>query len=206
MRTSRKAGLLVSTAVCGALALGAAGPAFAATSDSTVPSDSTSVAAPVPGADALAQQSALLGNAGGVLTPVTALVDAVLKADDGKLTEADATKHADAIKAALAKVTEAAPETPAAGALPGPAAADPGTELKAKAAAALQVKVDALIKASLAGDVKVTAAAVQATITATVNVLVSIVLGGGLPAADLPGLPTLPTIPGVAEVPTLPTL
>lgn len=204
MRISRKTGLLVSTAVCGALALGTAGPAFSSAPEA--PARSAAAAVPVPGAEQLAGQTKLLGDAGGVLTPVTELLDVVLQAPDGKLPEADAKKHGDAVKAAIGKVTEAAPKAPEGVALPvgGAQAADPGADLKAKATADLQAKVDALLAASAKGDAKATAAAVQATVTATVNVLVSITLGGGLPKANLPGLPEMPAVPGVDALPALP--
>ncbi|WP_328378331.1 hypothetical protein OG372_22640 [Streptomyces sp. NBC_01020] len=213
MRMSPKAGLLVSSAVCGALTLGIAGPAaYAAVGDAPAARPASAPAVPVPGADKLASQAKLLGDAGGVLKPVTDLVNAVLKAPDGKLPAADATKLADPVKAALAKVTEAAPAAPAAPGIPGgatgvsgaPAAPDPGAALKAKAAADLQAKVDALVKAVTTGKPTEVAAAVQAVLTAQVNVLVAILLGGGLPAANLPGLPALPTVPGVAQLPATP--
>ncbi|MBO0513917.1 hypothetical protein J0695_19240, partial [Streptomyces beijiangensis] len=118
MRISPKAGYLVSSAVCGALVLGAAGPAaYAAVSDAPAHSATASVV-PVPGADALAGQTALLGNAAGVLKPVTDLIDAVLKAPDGKLPAADADTLAASVKEALAKVTAAAPAAPAVPAVP----------------------------------------------------------------------------------------
>ncbi|NDZ77209.1 hypothetical protein G3I19_01440 [Streptomyces sp. SID10853] len=213
MRMSPKAGLLVSSAVCGALALGIAGPAaYAAADDTTAARSASAPSAPLPGADALLAQTKTLGDAGGVLAPVTDLLNAVLKAPDGKLSAADATKLADPVKAALAKVTAAAPAAPAAPGIPGgvtgvsgaPAAPDPGAALKAKAAADLQAKVDALVKASTTGSPTEVAAAVKAVVTSEVNVVVSVVLGGGLPAPNLPGLPTLPTVPGVPQLPATP--
>lgn len=210
MRMSPKAGLLVSSAVCGALALGIAGPAAYAAAPPARPASGP--AAPVPGADKLASQTALLSDAGGVLTPVTDLITAVLKAPDGKLSAADATKLADPVKTALAKVTAAAPAAPAAPGIPGgvtgvsgaPAAPDPGAALKAKAAADLQAKVDALVKTVTTGSPTKVAASAQAVLTAQVNVLTAILVGGGLPATNLPGLPALPTVPGVPQLPATP--
>ncbi|MER5438173.1 hypothetical protein [Streptomyces sp. NPDC002790] len=204
MRISRKAGLLASTALCGALALGAAGPAFSSVMDA--PSHSAP-AAPVPGADALAKQNAALAGAGDVVQPVTALVAGVLKAPGGKLSKEEAAKHAAGVTKALDGLKSGAKGAAgkAAGAFGGRAQA-PGAELVVKAAADLQAKVDALVKASAAGDAKATAAALQATLTGTVNVVVAIVLGGDLPAPDLKGLPKLPTLPGVDPAQTLPSL
>ncbi|MFJ5289836.1 hypothetical protein [Streptomyces sp. NPDC088348] len=213
MRMSPKAGLLVSSAVCGALALGIAGPvAYAAAGDASAARPASAPAAPVPGADKLAGQAKLLGDAGGVLTPVAALVDAVLKAPDGKLPAADAAKLGDAVKAALAKVTAGAPGAPAAPGIPGgvtgvsgaPAAPDPGAALKAKAAADLQTKVDTLVRTATTGSPAKVATAAQAVLASQVNVVAATLLGGGLPAANLPGLPKLPTVPGVAQVPAAP--
>ncbi|WP_425841022.1 hypothetical protein [Streptomyces fractus] len=202
MRISRKAGLLASSTLCGALALGVAGPAgpaFSAVTDS--PAHSAS-AAPLPGADALAKQNTALAGAGAVVQPVTDLVAGVLKAPDGKLPKDEATKHAADVKKALDGLKSDAKASTGKAAR----AQDPGPELVAKAAADLQVKVDALVKASAAGDAKATAAALQATLTGTVNVVVAIVLGGDLPAPDLKGLPKLPSLPGVSPAQTLPSL
>ncbi|WP_405777944.1 hypothetical protein [Streptomyces sp. NBC_00859] len=212
MRMSPKAGSLVSSAVCGALALGIAGPAaHAAAGGPRAARPVSAPAAPVPGAGKLLSQSKLLGEAGGVLAPVTDLLDAVLRAPAGRLPAADATKLADPVKGALARVTEGALAAPAAPGIPGgvtgvsgaPSAPDPGAALKAKAAGDLQGKVDSLVEASTTGSSAEVAAAVQAVVTSQVNVLVATVLGGGLPAANLPGLPTLPTVPGVPRVPAV---
>lgn len=143
---------------------------------------------------------------------MTDLVNGVLKAPGGKLPAAEAAKLADPVKAALAKVGEAAPAAPAAPGIPGgvtgvsgaPAAPDPGVALKAKAAADLQTKVNTLVKAAATGTPAKVAAASQSVLTSQVNVLTAILLGGGLPAPNLPGLPKLPTVPGVAQLPATP--
>ncbi|MFD7295265.1 hypothetical protein ACFV9W_18445 [Streptomyces sp. NPDC059897] len=209
MRVSRKAGLFVSSALCGALALGVAGPAGAAFSSvRDVPAGSGSgvSVAPVPGAEALAKQNAALAGAGAVVQPVTDLVAGVLKAPDGKLPKDEAAEHAAEVKKALDSLAAGAKGAAGTAGVPGGRAQAPGPELVAKAAADLQAKVDALVKASAAGDAKATAAALQAALTGTVNVVVAIVLGGDLPAPDLKGLPKLPSLPGVDPVQTLPSL
>ncbi|MFD3311699.1 hypothetical protein [Streptomyces sp. NPDC058694] len=290
---------IAAPALCATLLLGIAGPAaVAADHDSTRDSRSIAAQAPVPGADALLAQVKSLGDVGGVLKPVTDLLDAVLKADNGQLPAADAAKLADAVKAAIAKASAAAPaagaltppvkaereqavptappaptapaapatpavptapakpatpdavtspvepvapsapasptapakpaapatpvtpvtpvappaalpevpKLPAAPALPQPknaerAAAEVPLDLKADALKALQAAVDSLVKAATSGDVAGVAAAALAVVTGLVNVVVATVLGGGLPAANLPGLPKLPLPTGALPLP-----
>ncbi|WP_234048425.1 hypothetical protein [Streptomyces liliifuscus] len=288
---------IAAPALCATLLLGIAGPAaVAADHDSTRDARSIAAQAPVPGADALLAQVKSLGDVGGVLKPVTDLLDAVLKADNGQLPAADAAKLADAVKAAIAKASAAAPaagsltppvkaerdqavptapptptapaapatpavpttpakpatpdavtspvepvapatpttpakpavpatpvtpvtpvappaalpevpKLPAAPALPLPkdaqrAAAEIPLDLKADALKALQAAVDSLVKAATSGDVAGVAAAALAVVTGLVNVVVATVLGGGLPAANLPGLPKLPLPTGALPLPT----
>ncbi|TGA95515.1 hypothetical protein E2651_33970, partial [Streptomyces sp. MZ04] len=104
---------IATSVLCASLLLGTAGPVIAAENDSPHGSAQEAARAPVPGADALLAQTKTLGDAGGVLTPVTALLDAILKADSGQLPAADATKHADAVKGAITAATAAAPKAPA---------------------------------------------------------------------------------------------
>ncbi|MEV0554034.1 MULTISPECIES: hypothetical protein [unclassified Streptomyces] len=285
---------IAAPALCATLLLGIAGPAaVAADHDSTRDARSIAAEAPVPGADALLAQVKSLGDVGGVLTPVTDLLNAVLKADNGQLPAADAAKLADAVKAAIAKASAAAPaagavtppvkaerdqavptapptpaaptmpavptapakpatpdsatspvvpsapatpatpakpaapatpvtpvtpvappaalpevpKLPAAPALPLPkdaerAVAEAPLDLKADALKALQAAVDSLVKAATSGDVAGVAAAALAVVTGLVNVVVATVLGGGLPAANLPGLPKLPLPTGALPLPT----
>ena len=206
MRISRKAGVLASSALCGALALGLAGPAFSSVADAPARSAAGVSAAPLPGADALAKQNAALAGAGDVLRPVTDLVDSVLKAPDGKLPKDEAAERAAEVKKALDGLAADAKAAAGKAGAPGSRAQAPGADLVVKAAADLQAKVDALVKAATAGDAKATAAALQATVTGAVNVVVAIVLGGDLPAPDLEGLPKLPSLPGVSPAQTLPSL
>ncbi|MGA5500960.1 hypothetical protein [Streptomyces umbrinus] len=293
---------IAAPALCATLLLGIAGPAaVAADHDSTRDARSIAAKAPVPGADALLAQVKSLGDVGGVLTPVTDLLNAVLKADNGQLPAADAAKLADAVKAAIAKASAAAPaagaltppvkaerdqavptapptptapakpaaptapavpsvpakpavpaapdtatspvvpstpttpttpakpapatpvtpvtpvappaalpevpKLPAAPALPLPSGAERAVaevplDLKADALKALQAAVDSLVKAATSGDVAGVAAAALAVVTGLVNVVVATVLGGGLPAANLPGLPKLPLPTGALPLPT----
>ncbi len=59
------------------------------------------------------------------------------------------------------------------------------------------------MKATSAGSPAEIATALKTTLTATVNVVTSILLGGGLPAPDLPGLPKLPA--AAPKAPGLPS-
>ncbi|MFF5449062.1 hypothetical protein [Streptomyces sp. NPDC012888] len=74
---------------------------------------SAPASAPVPGADALLKQVSTLGNVAEVLRPATALVEAILKADEGKVPQADLDKHVTALKAAVDKLKASLPAAPA---------------------------------------------------------------------------------------------
>ncbi|QEU94288.1 hypothetical protein [Streptomyces kanamyceticus] len=218
---------IATTTLCATLLLGTAGPAVAAAGDVTHDETRSAPRAPVPAPDALLAQVKQLADVGGVLTPVTGLLDAVLKADGNKLSPEDAKKHADAVKAAIDAAAKAAPEAPAAK-LPAtpeapklPAApavpklplggaeraAEVPLDVKADALAALQSAVDALVKAATAGDAKTVLTQAPVVLTALVNVAVATLLSGGLPAPSLPGLPPLPKLPtgALPEAPKLPT-
>ncbi|MFG2500401.1 hypothetical protein ACGFSB_19570 [Streptomyces sp. NPDC048441] len=220
---------LATSALCATLLLGTAGPVIAAENNSPHGSAQEAARAPVPGADALLAQAKTLGDAGGVLKPVTDLLTAVLNADDGKLPAADATKLGDAVKDAIATASAAAPKAPALPETPAlpktPAAPDtaalpeapalPGTlsddakapaDLKGDALKALQSAVDALVKAATAGDVAAVAKQAPVVLTSLVNFVAATLLGGGLPAPDLAGLPALPKLPEAPKLPAAPGL
>ncbi|RSS72265.1 hypothetical protein EF918_26545, partial [Streptomyces sp. WAC06614] len=91
------------------LTLLAASPGLAGAAGGTPPRPVAGASAPVPGADALLAQVKSLGDVGAVLTPVTDLLGAVLKADNGKLPEADLTRLTGNVTAALDKLKSAAP-------------------------------------------------------------------------------------------------
>ncbi|TJZ42799.1 hypothetical protein FCH28_33430 [Streptomyces piniterrae] len=212
MRMSRKTGLLVSSAVCGALALGAAGTALASIDDTPArPGGVTASDAPLPEAESIAEQARSLALASGVLKPVTDLITSVLGVPGGKLWPGQADRLATAVRDAVdaARQTSPAPPvvplvTPAAPAVPPASKPDNGRRakpggaaaLKENALAALQTRADALLKASAAGDPAAITRALRATVAGLVNVLVSTTLGSGLPAPDLPGLPALPQLRG----------
>ncbi|WAZ21849.1 hypothetical protein STRCI_003050 [Streptomyces cinnabarinus] len=107
------------SALSATLLIGIAGPAAAAADDSARERTHAASHAPVPGADALLAQVKSLGGVGGVLTPVTELLNAALKAENGQLPAADAQKLGQAVKDAIAKATAVAPVAPPAVAVPG---------------------------------------------------------------------------------------
>lgn len=210
MRISRTAGFVVSSVVCGALVFGSAGGAIAAPVPASPVPGGYAAEDPLPDAGKFTSQVKLLKGIDGVLTPVTDLLDAILAAA-GKLSPAEIAKHTKAIDSALKELPKGsgtALEVPAgpAPALP-PAStprSDPGQDLKTKAVADLRTKVGALLKASEAGDAPKVTEALDAAVTSTLNVVVSIVVGGGLPAPDLAGLPELPKVPDAGEAPKVP--
>ncbi|MFF4782435.1 hypothetical protein ACFY3E_14190 [Streptomyces griseorubiginosus] len=238
---------IASSALCGALLLGLAGPAAVAAEHQSARSRVQAASrAPVPGADGLLAQVQSLGNLGTVLSPVTDLLNAVLKADNGQLSAEEATTLGDAVKAAIAKVGAAAPAAPSVpaapavpavpalpqtstgtlptGSLPALPAAAPLTQparsgadsravasaklpadLVDDALAGLEEAVDTLLAAVTSGDVSKVVPAVTDVLTDLVNILVAVLLSGGLPLPDLPGLPALPSLPNEPGLPTLPT-
>jgi hypothetical protein len=102
---------LAVSAVCATLLLGVTAPAVLAADAGSAPERARS-AAPVPGADALQAQLKGLGDLGGVLQPVTDLLDAVLKADDGRLSADRAAELGKAVRDAIGKARASAPATP----------------------------------------------------------------------------------------------
>jgi hypothetical protein len=101
-----------------------------------------------------------------VLTPVTELLNAVLKADDGQLTPDQATKLGDAVKAAIAQAAAAAPTPPSP---KSGAKARAAADLSADALAGLQKAVDALLKAGTSGDAGQVVPAATNVATSLVN-------------------------------------
>ncbi|MFR0352681.1 hypothetical protein [Streptomyces sediminimaris] len=216
---------IAAPALCATLLVGIAGPAAVAAGTARESTPAASRGAPVPGADALLAQVKSLGDLGSVLTPVTALLNAVLKADNGRLPADEAQKLVAAVDDAIAKVTAQAATLPAAAtapvAPPGSAPAPPvkppsvpepssvsrqgahGTvtpapkDLKADALAGLRKALDTLLAAVTSGDAGKVAPAVTGVLTAAVNFLAATLLDSGLPAPNLPGLPALPSLPSL---------
>ncbi|MFF7639283.1 hypothetical protein [Streptomyces canus] len=216
---------IASSALCAALLVGIAAPAAPAADGASAREQRVQAAAHAPalGADALLAPVKSLGDLGTVLTPVTDLLNAVLKADNGRLPAADADTLGKAATDALAKVSAAVPAAPATPALPATSAAPPAPAMpvlptlaknsgdaKPRAAAgltgdalaALQKAIDALLQAVTSGDVTQVVPAVTSVVTGLVSTVTATLLGGNLPAVNLPGLP-MPT-PSLSATPTLP--
>lgn len=108
---------LAPSALAVALVLGITAPAALA-SDSDTSHDRTRATAPVPAADALMTQVKSLDDLARALTPVTALLESVLKADNGQLSAGQAAQLGGDVKKSLAALAPAAlpakPPTPAA--------------------------------------------------------------------------------------------
>ncbi|MDG9690628.1 hypothetical protein QC281_10955 [Streptomyces sp. DH17] len=227
---------IATTALTAGLLIGLSGPAvMAADGDSVRERTHAASRAPLPDAEELQSQVGSLAGLGGVLTPVTDLLNAVLKADNGRLPAEEADELAAAVKEALAEADAAdadeaatapgtttpgtttpgtstpaqppvvtAPEAGAPVTLPAPVTAQSGdgaqaaTDLTAAAHAALQVRIDALLKATTSGTAAQVSPAVENVVTGVVNVVAATLVGGGLPAADLAGLPALPSAPEAA--------
>jgi len=110
---------LAAPALSAVLLLGTAGPAAMAADGPSASGPSASgqsasghgrTQVPVPGADGLLAQVRSLSTAGGVLTPVTDLLDTALKADNGQLPASRAAELGRAAKDAIRKAA-AAPST-----------------------------------------------------------------------------------------------
>ncbi|PPS79365.1 hypothetical protein [Streptomyces sp. MH60] len=111
---------ITTSALCAGLLIGLSGPAvMAADGDSVRERTHAASHAPLPDAAELQNQVGSLAGLGGVLTPVTDLLSAVLKADDGRLSATDADKLSAAVKDALAKADAADTDADDAAAAPG---------------------------------------------------------------------------------------
>ena len=103
---------LAVPALCATLLLGVTAPAALAADAGPTRDRARSASAPVPGADALLTQLKGLGDLGGVLKPVTDLLDAVLKADNGQLSAEQVATLGKAVQEAIDKARATAPATP----------------------------------------------------------------------------------------------
>ncbi|MGW4551462.1 hypothetical protein ACWEN4_34705 [Streptomyces violaceorubidus] len=129
---------IATSALCAGLLIGLSGPAvMAADGDSVRERTHAASHAPLPDAEELQSQVSSLAGLGGVLTPVTDLLGAVLKADNGQLSATDADKLSDAAKDALAKAEAADTDADAAATTP-----DTGTEAQPPAVNAPQTGSD----------------------------------------------------------------
>ncbi|EST28222.1 hypothetical protein N566_22965 [Streptomycetaceae bacterium MP113-05] len=182
MRVNKTVSVVLASTFAGAVALGGVTAAAAFASDE--PRPQAAQQAPLPNAQDLQQQARVLGDAGGALTPVSELIEAVLNAPEGQVSEARADRHAKAVHEALAPLRAPAAQNSAERA--------PRANLTARAATALEAQVDELLQAAETGQQRRIAQEAEATVQSMVNVLTSVLAGGALPAADMAGLPQLP--------------
>ncbi|MFF4268965.1 hypothetical protein [Streptomyces sp. NPDC001536] len=228
---------LASAAVTATFLIGITAPAAVAVDNESKRERIEEAAkAPLPGVDGLLAQTKTLGDLGGLLAPVTDVLNTVLKADDGQISPEQATQLLDALKAAIAKILAVAPvpvplptdspatttpTTPPATttpdaplpvplpALPLPAdksgadskapAADskaPSADAVSDALTALQTAVSDLLAAATSGDPTAVVPAATKVVSALLNAILALLLGGGLPLplpVDLPvPVPPLP--------------
>lgn len=198
---------LASTTLSAFLLLGVTGPVALAAAGDTHGEQAAAVAqAPVADAETLLAQTQSLGNLSEVLKPATELLQAVLKADSGRLTPQESAQHATAVKDAIARFGAAGTATaPApvseATTLPAPAFARTasGSDVKADALAELQKSVENLLQASTAGDAAQVRPAASSVVTDLVNVVAVTLAKGGLPAPDMAALPPSQQQPGSGQ-------
>lgn len=121
---------IASSALCATFLVGIAGPAAMAADSAREHSHAASPGARLPGTDARLEQLRKLD--GGEFAPIADLLQAVLKADNGQLTAAEARKLATAAKQVLAEMAaKVRMDTPA------PTASAPATEVLPSDPAAL---------------------------------------------------------------------
>ena len=122
---------IATSALCAGLLIGLSGPAvMAADGDSVRERTHAASRAPLPDAEELQSQVGSLAGLGGVLTPVTDMLGAILEADNGQLSATDADKLSAAVKDALAKADAA--DTDADDATTTPETTTPGTTTPAQ--------------------------------------------------------------------------
>ena len=204
---------IASCALCAALLVAVAGPTAAASRGPV----------PVPHADALRPQVEALAELGGVLTPVTDLLNTVLKAENGQISAEQAAKLGDAVKDATAKITEeasaAAVTLPATGMTTTPSTTTGSTttptpsllltliqngdvgarsvkapaDLLDDAIDALEKAIDDLLTAVTSGEATQVESTLPAVISGLVDAVAATMLDTELPAPDLAGLSSLPS-------------
>ncbi|THA24375.1 hypothetical protein E4198_06105 [Streptomyces sp. RKND-216] len=178
MRVNKTVSAVFATTIAGAVALGGVTAATAFAADE--PRPQAAQQAPLPKAQKLQQQTRVLGETGDVLHPVAELIDSVLNAPEGRLSQREADRHAKAVQEALAPLQAQQTQNSSDRA--------PRANLTARAAVALEAQVDELLQAAESGNQRRIAKEAEATVQATVNVMAAVVADGELPAPDMNGL------------------
>jgi hypothetical protein len=215
MRISRKTGVVatavVSSALAGSLAVaalsyGATGAAASGQQKSaharSADASARTARAALPGSEAVLSQIQTLGNLSDVVKPVTDLTRAVAAADDGRLSQPDLTRHAEAIENAITTAETAGPAA-LAEERHGRGSAAPA-DVRTDAFTALQSSVDQLVQMVPVGSQTAIVDSLREVVGDLVNVATATLVAGDLPAADMAGLPTLPQDPSSPQVPADP--
>ncbi|AEW92686.1 MULTISPECIES: hypothetical protein [Streptomycetaceae] len=182
MRMTRKTGVLLSTIVTGAVAVGAFGTATAAVGGH----QTARVVTPAPAADPVAQVGQL-ENLGSVSKVAETLKVALTGRPDTARLNALAQQAKRTLDNVAGSTTTSTFTT---------RVAAPPNQLVMKAANQTKSSLDALVKAAATKNTKKISTAVRSVIQSSVNLAASLVLSSGLPAPTLPGLPRLPQSPG----------
>ncbi|MEU3728091.1 hypothetical protein AB0E81_01560 [Streptomyces sp. NPDC033538] len=175
---------IATSALCAGLLIGLSGPAvMAADGESARERTHAASHAPLPDAAELQSQVGSLAGLGGVLTPVTDLLSAVLEADNGRLTTEEADKLAAAAKDALAKAEAADADADDAVTAPGtttPGTTTPGTTTPAQPPVTLPAPVVAQNDGTTAATEAAAdlAAAAQAALQVRIDALVEATTSG----------------------------
>ncbi|MFC9913643.1 hypothetical protein [Streptomyces sp. NPDC127197] len=187
---------MASSALCAALLVGITGPAAMAADSTRERSHTASPDVRHPGADTFHAQVRKLGVLGSEFAPVTDLLNAVLKAEDGQLPAAKARKLGAAAKASLAEAAAKAPATaaPATGVLPRDA------DLTDDELDAVEEAIDSLLEAVTSDDENQVLLSVDDLLD-QVGSLIDELIGTGLP--PLPSTSTSTSVPEESAV-TLP--
>lgn len=194
-----------STALCAALLVGLIGPAARAEGSARGHGRAALPHERVQGADALLARSKRPGRVGGVITSVTNLVNAVLKADHGRLSAKEAKELGDAVRAAMAQARPvAAGNVRAPGGPAAPADAATPTGAAAPAVAATPTDAPALgVAATPAGPATPAEQAVSPAPSATASSASLLPAPLTLPAVDGTLAPTASASPSEPASPGL---
>lgn len=194
MRSNKTA----TIALAAALTLGAAGTATAALAADGPDQHVATAPAQAPVAQQqLKQQVRVLQGTNQAVKPVSDLLQAVLESENGRLSQTQADRHAQAVERALNRLTRTVRDQQADHAFQQNAqeqgarqqAASP--RLTTKAADQVQQHVDKLLKAARTGHQARVQRQAEAVVKSTVNLMTAVVLGGQLPAPDMQGLPEI---------------
>lgn len=222
MRVNKTVSAVLATTFAGAVALGGvtAGTAFAADE----PRSQFGQQAPLPKAQKLQQQARALGETADALKPVAEVIQAVLNAPEGRLSESEADHYAKAVHEALAPLVQQSRQQDQYQAGQDQFTQDQVyrdvrvTEQTALAAVALGEQVDELLRAAEAGNQRAIAREAERVLQAAVDLMAEASADNRLPNADMadvreqqapksgqiPQLPENKLPPGDAELELLP--